>query len=144
MIKKYSLFIATFLVSVLSFAEIGVVYCSAIEPSPGMNSTGVYLTIINNGEEAVQLVGASTSISDRVELHNMKMENDVMTMFAVPEINVPANSQVELKRGGLHVMMFDITRNLVEGDWFTMTFEFSDGTTKTRDIQVRKRQPMAM
>ena len=37
---------------------------------------------------------------------------------------VPAHSQVELKRGGSHVMMMGLNRSLNQGDVVTLTLTF--------------------
>lgn len=67
----------------------------------------VFLTIENKGS-ADKLISASSSLSNRIELHTHTMDDGVMKMRPVESIEVPANSVAELKSGGYHIMMFDV------------------------------------
>ncbi len=85
-----------------------------------------FMTITNNGAEDDRLIGATAEISGMVQLHNMKMENDLMTMFEMTEgIAVPAGQTIELKPKSLHVMFMGLTAHPRMGDAFkgTLTFE---------------------
>ncbi len=85
-----------------------------------------FMTITNNGAEDDRLVKATAGISGMVQLHNMKMENDVMTMFEMKEgIVIPAGQTVELKPKSLHVMFMNLKAHPKTGDAFkaTLTFE---------------------
>jgi hypothetical protein len=50
-----------------------------------------------------------------VEVHEMKMEGDVMKMRAIPALDLPAGKTVELKPGGYHVMLMDLKAPLAKG-----------------------------
>jgi len=67
----------------------------------------VFLKIENKGG-ADKLISASSSVSNKVELHTHTMDNGVMKMRRVETIDVPANSVTELKSGGHHIMMFNV------------------------------------
>ncbi len=72
-------------------------------PSP---TGSVWLRITNNTDADETLLGADVPGCGVVELHEMVMKNEVMTMQQVAggEIPIPAGESVELKRGGLHIM----------------------------------------
>lgn len=92
---------------------------------PNAKVAGGYLTITNNGEEADRIIGASTEFAERVEIHKMAMENDVMKMSPVPEgLEIPAGGSVELKPGSFHLMFMSISTQLNEGDVQKVTLEF--------------------
>lgn len=85
-----------------------------------------FMTITNTGAEDDRLIKASSGISEMVQLHNMKVENDVMTMYEMKEgIVIPVGQTVELKPKSLHVMFMSLKAHPKMGDVFkgTLTFE---------------------
>jgi hypothetical protein len=103
----------------------------------GANSAA-YMTIHNEGGEADQLVSGSSDVSKVVELHNVKMENDVMEMFQVPAIDVPANGNAELKPGSFHVMLIGLNRDLKVGEKVSLTLNFQKAGSVTFEAEVRE------
>ena len=86
---------------------------------------GAFMTITNAGDSDDILVGASSPVSDDVELHTHIMEDGVMRMREVEGgIPVPAGTVVGLQPGGYHVMLMEINEPLVEGDEFPLTLIF--------------------
>ncbi len=99
--------------------------------------SAAYLTITNNGTEAVSLIGAETSIANAVELHETTVDaNDIARMDRVMEINIPAGESVNLSPGGLHIMLIDLNDHLHEGETITLMLVFADGTEITVDVPV--------
>lgn len=90
--------------------------------------SAAYMVIVNNGT-ADAIVKAESDVAQTVELHNVVMENNVMQMRPVEAIEVPANGQVELKPGGLHVMLIGLNRDLKEGDEVTIKLTTRSGQT---------------
>lgn len=104
----------------------------------GANSA-VYMVLANGGAEADNLVAAQADVSNAIEIHETRMEGDVMRMAQVEGgIQVPAGGQVELRPGGLHVMLIGLTRDLNVGDKFPLTLEFASGATLTVEAEVRQ------
>ncbi len=104
----------------------------------GVNSA-VYMVLANGGAAADRLVAAQADVSNAVEIHETKMEGDVMRMQQVESgIEVPAGGQVELKPGGYHVMLIGLTRDLNVGDTFPVTLEFASGATLQVEAEVRQ------
>lgn len=93
---------------------------------PGAKVGGGYLKITNNGSTDDRLVSITTDRAGTAQIHEMKMENDVMKMRELPDgLAVPAGQTVELTPGGLHVMFMDLKQPLAEGEKVkaTLTFE---------------------
>jgi copper(I)-binding protein len=89
-----------------------------------------YLTILNTGEQDDRLVSATSPVAGVVQLHEMKMEGDVMKMAELPDgIPVPAGSTVTLQPGGLHIMLMDLNQPLVEGSDVPVTLTFEKAGT---------------
>lgn len=77
---------------------------------------GGFLSIRNTGAEADRLVGASSGIAGRVEVHEMAMVGDVMKMRELKDgLPIPAGATVVLKPGGYHLMFMKLKGPLVEG-----------------------------
>lgn len=104
----------------------------------GANSA-VYMVLTNGGTAADRLVAAQADVSNAVEIHETKMEGDVMRMQPVEGgIEIPAGGQVELKPGGYHVMLIGLTRDLNVGDKFPVTLEFASGAQLQVEAEVRQ------
>lgn len=82
-----------------------------------------FMTIDNKGA-ADTLLSASSSLSDRVELHTHKMDGGVMKMREVPSIAIAANAKTELKSGGLHIMLFNVAELPEKGSEIPLTLKF--------------------
>src|SRR4051812_33252660 len=83
---------------------------------PGAAVGGGYLVIRNNGAAGDRLVGVSSPVSSRVEIHEMAMEKDIMRMRQVKGVDVPAKKAVEFKPGGFHLMFIELKAPLKQGD----------------------------
>lgn len=83
----------------------------------GAKVAGGFLRITNTGTEADRLIGGSAEIAKIFEVHEMKMEGNVMKMRALEKgLEIKPGETVELKPGGYHVMFIDITAPFKEGE----------------------------
>jgi periplasmic copper chaperone A len=90
---------------------------------PGQPTGGAYLRFENRGPSD-RLIAVQADVARSVELHEMKMDGDVMRMRQLDAIDVPSNKAVVLKPGGLHLMLIGLKAPLKEGDRFPMTLKF--------------------
>jgi copper(I)-binding protein len=96
-----------------------------------------YMTITNSGSAPDRLVGGSTDISSRFEVHEMKMEGDVMKMRPVANgIEIKPGQTVELNPSGYHVMLVGLKKQLTPGDHFKATLEFAQAGKVDVDFAV--------
>jgi len=103
---------------------------------PGAKVGGGYMTIKNAGA-ADKLVGASSSVAAKVELHVHINDNGVMKMREVPGgYDIPAKGAFELKPGGAHLMFMDLKAPLKEGDKVTVTLKFEKAGEVKTEFQV--------
>ncbi len=107
------------------------------EATGGRSGSAAYVVIENLGKTDQAVVAASSDAARALELHEMKMTGGMMRMSQVKEIVVPAGGRVELRPGGLHIMLFDVTRPLKAGDTIPLTLAFKDGTSVKTTAQVR-------
>jgi periplasmic copper chaperone A len=73
------------------------------------------------------LVAASSPVAGVTEVHEMKMDGNVMKMRAVEGgLELPAGKTVELKPGGFHVMLMDLKAALPKDSTIPLTLVFKD------------------
>jgi uncharacterized protein YcnI len=92
----------------------------------GAKVGGGYLRITNTGTVPDRLTGGSLPLASKVEVHEMRLDGDVMRMKAVEGgLEIKPGATVELKPGGLHLMFVDLKEPLKEGQVLkgTLTFE---------------------
>ncbi len=92
----------------------------------GAKVAGGYLTIRNTGAAPDRLVSGSFERAGRFEIHEMKVENGVMTMRPLGEgIEIAPGAELKLAPGGYHLMFMDLSARLSEGEKVkgTLTFE---------------------
>lgn len=90
----------------------------------GQMATGAFMKI--KSKDGAQLVSVSSPVAGIAEVHEMKLEGDVMKMRAVPALDLPAGKMVELKPGGYHVMLMDLKTTLKKDSTIPMTLVFKD------------------
>jgi periplasmic copper chaperone A len=110
------------------------------EPVPGRTVTAAFVVIENAGAVDLQIVGATCDVAGIVEMHEMVRSGDMMKMAPVKSIAVPAKGKVELRPGGLHLMLFELKRPLKEGDTVTLTMTTDTGASVQAAATVKKFQ----
>jgi copper(I)-binding protein len=99
---------------------------------------GGYVTITNTGTEPDRLIGGTTDIAAKLEVHEMSMANGTMTMRPVDGgLEVKPGATVELKPGGYHIMFEQLKHGLTEGDHFKAQLEFAKGGKVDVEFSVR-------
>jgi periplasmic copper chaperone A len=91
---------------------------------PGQKGTGAFMKI--TAKDGAKLVGVSSPVAGVGEVHEMKMEGDIMKMRALPSLDLPAGKAVELKPGGYHVMLMDLKQPLLKDTTVPVTLVFKD------------------
>lgn len=87
---------------------------------------GAYLTVTNSGTIADRLIGGSTPIAERVEIHQMSIDDGVARMRPLTEgVEIAAGATAELAPGGTHIMLIKPSRQLIDGERFAATLEFA-------------------
>jgi copper(I)-binding protein len=109
----------------------------------GQKATGVFMNL--TAKKATRLVGVKTDLTSSAEVHEMKMEKDVMKMQAVKALDLPAGKTVALKPGSYHVMLMDLSKPLDEGSPVVLTLLFEDAAgVKTQQEVNAVAKKMAM
>ena len=100
----------------------------------GQKASGGFMTL--TAKDATQLVGVSTPVAGVAEVHEMKMDGDVMKMRALPALDLPAGKAVELKPGGYHLMLMELKQPLNKGSEVPLTLHFKDAKGVESQMQV--------
>lgn len=102
----------------------------------GQKASGAFMKI--TAKDGAQLVGVASPVAGVAEVHEMKMEGDVMKMRAAPILDLPAGKTVELKPGGYHVMLMDLKTPLLKDTQVPLTLVFKDakGVESRLEVQV--------
>ena len=91
---------------------------------PGQKGTGAFMKI--TAKDGVRLVGVSSPAAGVGEVHEMKMEGDIMKMRALSSLDLPAGKAIELKPGGYHIMLMDLKQPMVKDSKVPLTLLFKD------------------
>lgn len=105
--------------------------------SMGGKTSAIYMVIYNQTNQDDRLIGAKTSIAETVEIHETRMENDIMRMQKVDGVEIPANGKVELKPGGYHIMLINLKQDLKAGEKVPFTLVFDKNGEINLEAEVR-------
>jgi periplasmic copper chaperone A len=102
-------------------------------------ATGAFMQITSGAR--ARLVAVASPAAKATEMHNMKVEKDVMRMFPVDAIDLPAGETVKLAPGGYHIMLMSLYKPLAAGDRvpLKLTFEIAGGKREIVDLRVEVR-----
>lgn len=109
--------------------------------APQGATTGIaYMRISNTGNRPIRLMGGTTPVAQRVEIHTMSMDGGVMRMRPiVGGLVIPAGGEVRLAPGGLHLMLIGLKGPLVAEDFIPMTLHFEGGLNINLELYVEDR-----
>jgi len=114
------------------------------EPAPGQVVVGGFMDITS--QKDASLMQVTSPAAGKVELHEMKMQGDVMQMRPVAKIALPKGKTVKLEPGGLHLMLEKFKKPLKAGDKVPLTLMIKSGG-KTEKVaataEVRSMSAMA-
>ena len=97
----------------------------------------LYLTVANAGAEADRLLGVSTDVAERCELHLSATSGDVMTMQMVDEVEVPVGGSASFAPNGAHVMLMGLKAPLKKGASFPAVLHFQKAGDVTIEVTVQ-------
>ncbi len=121
---------------------------------PG-KTTAAYMVLVNTGARPIRVLGVGSPIAARGELHQTQFVDpndhlgmdhshtpemkglEVTGMRPVKELLVPARGRLELKPGGIHLMLIDVRQPLRQGQQVRLTLRLEGGRTLNVDAVVR-------
>ncbi len=105
---------------------------------PGQPVGGAYMQIQSDTD--ARLLSASSSAVPRVEVHEMKMDGDVMRMREVKSVDLPKGKTISLEPGGYHIMLMGLKKPIAAGEVIPLTLVVeSDGKKQTVEVKAEAR-----
>lgn len=92
---------------------------------PGIEVGVAYLVIDNHGKPD-RLLGASSPIAKRTELHISEMKDGLMTMRRLDAVEIKTGAPTAFAPGGRHIMLIGLKQPLKDGDRFPLTLTFKN------------------
>ncbi|WP_411103696.1 copper chaperone PCu(A)C [Streptomyces sp. cmx-4-9] len=96
---------------------------------------GAFMVIKNDSETADKLTGVTSPLSDDLQIHETKDQK----MQQVPSMDVPANGELKLERGGNHVMFMGLKSTPKVGDKVTVELRFEKAGPVKVELDVKER-----
>jgi periplasmic copper chaperone A len=92
----------------------------------GAKAGAAYLTVENKGNVEDRLISGSSDVAPTVQVHEMKVDNGVMSMREVEGgLALPAHSRTDLKPGSYHLMLIGLTKPIAPGQDVALTLHFA-------------------
>jgi periplasmic copper chaperone A len=103
---------------------------------------GGYVTIVNTGSVEDRLVGGSTPIAERLEIHVSSVVDGVARMRPAKDgITILAGATLKLEPGSAHIMLINPKQRPAEGEKFKATLQFEKAGPADVEFVVQKNTP---
>jgi len=104
---------------------------------PGAAVTAAYMRLENTSNQTREITGVEAQYFMSAEIHEMSSKNGMMQMRELNQLVIPAAQAVELKPGGLHLMLMQPEKNLQAGDSVELTLVFVSGDRQVLSLMVK-------
>lgn len=104
---------------------------------PGLDAGAAYFVIHNNGGANDRLIGVSSPVAARAELHRTTTEGGLAQMRHATAVDVNSGERVLFAPGGRHVMLTGLKQPLREGDTFPLVLKFEKAGSVQIPVEVR-------
>lgn len=138
MLKFLGLMFLVFSTSVMASGNVEVSDATVRLTPPGAAVTAIFLKMKNTSDKDMKLMKVTGDKTLTFELHNMEMKDGRMVMRRVEGIDIKAHSDASLVSGGLHIMVFNLKKPLVEGGSFPVKLHFQDNSEVLVQAIVKK------
>ena len=101
----------------------------------GQKATGAFMQLKSPG--GATLIAAESPAAGAVEIHEMRIEGNVMRMRALPRLELPAGQAVDLKPGGYHIMLLNLKAPLKKGESVPIRLKFQAKDGKPQEVEVK-------
>ncbi|MFC9033314.1 copper chaperone PCu(A)C [Streptomyces arboris] len=103
-------------------------------PQPVSDMAAGFLVVQNSGGAADRLTSVTSPLSDDVTIHETKNQQ----MREVTSFEVPAGGELDLERGGNHIMFMDIKKKPKQGEKVSVELHFEKAGPITVDLPVKE------
>lgn len=103
--------------------------------TPAQKTTGAFMEITSS--ESAALISASSPVAGLVEIHSMKIEDNIMKMRPLPRLELPVGKPVQLRSGGPHIMLMNLKKQIKPGDTVPITLKIEGKGGKQTTIEIK-------
>ncbi|MFG2144240.1 copper chaperone PCu(A)C [Streptomyces sp. NPDC048696] len=108
----------------------------AFMPEPvGADMAGGFLVVKNDSKTADKLTKVTSDISDDVTIHETKDQK----MQEVKSFDIPANGELNLERGGSHIMFMGLKKKPKQGEKVSIELHFEKADPVKVELPVKDR-----
>ena len=107
------------------------------EAPPVVKVLAGYMKINNLSNKDIKIKKVKSALFERVEIHLTEMKNGMMKMVKQENLNIKAKGSVELKPGGLHMMLIGKSQPVKAGSIIPLTITFDNGETQKVNLKVK-------
>jgi len=109
------------------------------EAPPVVKVMAGYMTIHNLSDKDIKIQSAKSNLFNKVEIHLTQMKNGMMNMIKQENLNIKAKSHIELKPGGLHMMLMGKLKPVSKGSMIPVTLTFDNGEIISISLKVKNK-----
>lgn len=103
--------------------------------SVGSNGAA-FVTIYNSDSTPDRLMAVASPVADQVMVHRSFEDGGTMKMEHVANVPIAPGQRVEMKPGGMHIMLIGLKQSLKKGDQFPLFLRFERGGVKDLTVTV--------
>lgn len=129
MFKKITFVLSLMALNLFANDQLEISDAYVKQTPPNAKNTAIFLTIKNKGEKELSIINAATNLSDKTELHTHIHENKKISMVQIPKITLKAQSETKLQPGGLHIMVFDLKKQVDKDTKANLMLYFDDNSS---------------
>ncbi|SDT21762.1 copper chaperone PCu(A)C [Pseudomonas granadensis] len=102
---------------------------------PNQSASGAFMTLTADSDS--KLLSVASPVAKEVQIHEMTMKNDIMSMGPVKSVDLPAGKAVAFDPNGYHVMLMGLTGQLKEGESVTLTLTVENAKGEKETLEVK-------
>jgi copper(I)-binding protein len=102
---------------------------------PAQSASGAFMIVTADSDS--KLLSVASPVAKDVQIHEMTMKNEVMSMGPVKSVDLPAGKAVSFDPNGYHVMLMGLTGQLKEGESVPLTLTVEDAKGEKQTIEVK-------
>lgn len=103
----------------------------------GATTAAIYVPLLNTGTVSDKLLGATTPLAVKIEIHQIMQEHDMMKMERQDFVVLEPNKPVTLSPNGTHLMVIGLKKQLKEGEMFPVTLQFEKSGSINLEVMVQ-------
>ena len=107
------------------------------EAPPVVKVMAGYMKIHNLSDKNIKIQSVKSNLFNKVEIHLTQMKNGMMNMIKQESLNIKAKNHIELKPGGLHMMLMGKLKPISKGSVIPVTLTFDNGEIININLKVK-------